>query len=85
MSRSRIVKINAGGPLNRVQVLCRSCVVGGVLRVACESSSLRKDLSRTQSKEAAKHTNLETANFAFAVPNDTVRPHKKDFSHYVDV
>ena len=35
-----IIKVDAGGPLNRVQVLGRRNIVGGVLRVTAESAGL---------------------------------------------
>ena len=35
-----IIKVDVGGPLNRVQVLGRRNIVGGMMRVATEGAGL---------------------------------------------
>jgi hypothetical protein len=52
-----IVKVDVGGPLNRVQVLRGGSVAGGVLSVACESSNLCEHSSRIEAKEAEQNEN----------------------------
>ena len=76
-----IVKVDAGGPLNRVQVLCGSSVAGGVLSVAREGSSLREHPSRSESKEAAKQNSDVKANAASALPKDIACPNKHEIPH----
>ena len=75
---SGIVKVDIGGPLNGVQVLCRSSVAGGVLSVACKGSSLREHQWRRESKEVAKQTGDEEAKAASGLPKDIACPNKHE-------